>query len=264
MLIMKNVLVTLLLIVGFNPIKAQLSELKHSDELAVKINYSRVTMTGPNYEWKYAQRYTYNAIGWELENYSFGGARYSISNKLIELACQYLKFGIKDDLPFSYSNGAPDVGSLLLQSRFGFPVFSTDNFNLAAGFSFGDSYLFQPTYGPDGEAVLREDGSVKSKLHESSGWYVTAGPAVFIDFFIAKRISFHAKGSFDFSLARMSDKNVEDVGKYKKPFFWYFYPAIHHDSGFFVGYEIWQGMDRESTDLSLTRYELKIGYQFYF
>jgi hypothetical protein len=201
----------------------------------------------------------YLGIGVELmkNSYEAGNLRYFLSSK--GLTTDLLKAARILFKGEAFDNQLEISG--LFWGRLGINLYANDNLCIGAGGNLSDYILdipkFQPAFNPGLGAL---------KYEEPSGWHITAGPTLFVDYayqdFVLNTISSYNFGFYHDKINNDYKNFIDLMDGYETPNFLNILFKLNHSSGAYLSFEYTKVIDNGIVGSKLSRKDFLFGWRF--
>lgn len=199
---------------------------------------------------------SYLGINLDVSYYNFEqwGLRYYLDMKWVtDLSFKAVEFFREEAL-----DARIDFSSMTWH-KVGLNVFATDRLCVGVGASFADYIVDLPDW--------NEDGNFPNERwwQEPSGWWWTAGPALFVDAGVGDfAISLTTSLDIPYLHPKITDDyeaNITRIEGYADPRFFYFDLTVNHESGLFMSFDRTTMNDKGTHGIKLKRGDFQFGYR---
>lgn len=257
---MKKILSVFICLFGLNSSFAQLSMHSANESWALGLNLSRINVSDKIIGFDAKEKKAFWGVGGEVSynNFEQWGVRYALDvkwfpdlgHKAFEL---FRGEGLDPRLEFSG----------FTWHKLGVNFIATDFFTLGAGLSAADYIIDIHKWNSDTHVPYATNGV----WQEPSGWYWTAGPALFLDGGIGD-FSGALTLSYDISyfhpiVTEDYEANVDEIVDYPTPNFFHIDLTFMHDSGIYFSFDQTRLIDRGVLKHNMTRTDVQLGYRFF-
>lgn len=207
-----------------------------------------------------AEAHSKEAFGGEVNirsaNFDLGGFKYSFSYKLLPDLIFILDNKISGDgAAFDRREESGLTGGVLGWHGFGWNVIAGDRVAVAPGFNLND-YFIAASY-------LESDSSKQLVSLEPQGWYLAAGPSLFVDVLLTRFLMVQTQFDYSFAYTRPVSLTygVSD-DDYPLPHVWHASAELVSSIGLFAGAEFQQLVNRGAIPGNTRRLDLTFGFKF--
>ena len=254
-----NIKLTLLLLLISATVNSQLSKSNTGTYAGFNVSLTGVKNASAPSGDSMASVGPYFGIGVDvsINSYERGDLRFFLSSK--GLTTDLIKTSIMLFNEEAYEGQIEFSG--LIWGRVGINIFATDNICIGLGGNLSDYILDIPLWNP-----LAGNGQGGLRYEEPSGWHITAGPTMFLDYgyknFTLNTITSYNFGFYYNTINADYEAFIDVIDGYEKPQFISTLFSLNHTSGAYASFEYTSMIDKGIVGNKMSRKEFTLGWKF--